>query len=299
MRDKLFIIGNGFDIYHGIPSRFSDFEKHLRVADHSLYSLIEQFLPVGEEWRDLEEALAGIDIDGIVDYASQFLASYGAEDWSDAGHHDYQYEVDRIVDGLSATLKQSFTEWVLQLPIPSRDAIDAPLNIDPTSLFLTFNYTDTLSAVYGVPDSNVLFIHGKAEKGSNDLVLGHAWNPTEVPSLNDVPNPESMDTRVMEGNESLNDYFGKTFKDAKGIIECNISFFKGLRDISTVYVLGHSISPVDIEYFKAINNNLDTDNVKWIISYHTDADLERHRNAMNHLGVKEKMISIIRLGDLI
>jgi hypothetical protein len=298
MERALYIIGNGFDIHHGIASRFSDFKKHLRVHDHSLYDLVERFLPVRENWSDLEEALAGIDVDEIVDYASMFLMSYGAEDWSDAGHHDYQFEVEKIVEGLSSALKAAFSAWVVNLQIPSPCQVGAPLRINPMSAFLTFNYTDTLSAVYAIPDSHVLFIHGKAEDGPDGLVLGHAWNPAEIPSLNDVPEPESMDTRVMEGNEIINDYFGETFKDTQTIIEANACFFHSLKDITCIYVLGHSLSQVDKEYFISVINTIDLKKVHWVVSYYGGTELESHRTAMKELGVDLNSVSFILLSQL-
>jgi len=298
MEKTLFIIGNGFDIHHGVPSRFSDFSKHLRIEDSSLHDIVERFLPVQEDWSDLEQALAALDVDEIVDYASMFLMSYGAEDWSDAGHHDYQYEVERIIHSLSSSLKAAFSTWVVGLPIPCRSQVRAPVCIDPTSTFLTFNYTDTLSAVYDVPDTHVLFIHGKAGEDSDGLVLGHAWNPAIIPSLNDVPDPESMDTRVMEGNEIINDFFGETFKDTKSIIEANVTFFNSLKDITKIYVLGHSLSFIDKEYFVTIVNNIDLANVSWIITYYGDAEIRSHREFMDGLGVDQSMTYYVLLNEL-
>jgi len=298
LKKILYIIGNGFDIHHGVPSRFSDFEKHLRTEAPSLHDLVERFLPVGEDWSDLEAALAGLHVDEIIDYAAMFLMSCGAEDWSDAGHHDYQYEVKQIVQGLSSVLKAAFSAWVVTLPIPCRSEVTAPVYIDPTSRFLTFNYTDTLSAVYDVPDANVLFIHGRAEDDSKGLVLGHAWNPAHIPSLNDVPDPGSMDTRMIEGNVIINDFFGETFKNTKAIIEANTAFFNNLMDITRIYVLGHSLSYVDREYFVAIANNIDLANVKWIISYYRDTEIQSHRDFMSELGIDHDMTEFVLLDEL-
>lgn len=298
MRKALYIIGNGFDIHHGVPSRYSDFKNYLRAEAPSLLDLVERFLPVREDWSDLEEALAGLDVDEIVDYASQFLGSYGAEDWSDAGHHDYQYEVERIVEGLSSSLKAAFSVWVAGLPIPSLRGIGAPLRIDPMATFLTFNYTDTLAAVYAVPDAHVLFIHGKAAVVTDDLVLGHAWNPAHILSLNDVPDPESMDTRVVEGNEIINDFFGKTFKDSTAIINANLTFFKSLKEVTNVYVLGHSLSNVDKEYFATIANSIDLQTVKWTVSYYRNTELKSHQLALSKLGIDASRVNFILLSEL-
>lgn len=118
IKKNLYIIGNGFDLYHEIHSKYSDFKQYLFLNDRIIHDLVEEFIPIEKEWSDLEAALAQIDVNSIVDNASQFLVSYGADDWSDAYHHDYQYEIDKIIKGLSIELKSRFTAWVKQLKIP-------------------------------------------------------------------------------------------------------------------------------------------------------------------------------------
>lgn len=227
--DRLYIIGNGFDIHHGISSRYSDFKKFLSVSDHALHDLVEKFIPIRENWSDLEQALANIEVDRVVEYASQFLVSYGAEDWSDSYHHDYRYEVNNIIEGLSKELKRRFTDWIEQVHIPKRIKVKGKLlDLDRAATYLTFNYTSTLFTIYEIPRADVVFIHGEAGSPNQDIVLGHAWNPKDIPSLNNVTAPESLDTRIIEGNEIVDEYFGTTFKNTASVINANKSFFNRL-----------------------------------------------------------------------
>lgn len=299
MRQKtLYIIGNGFDIYHGIHSSYSDFKDYLQKTETSIYDLIEEYIPIEENWSDLEAALAGIDVNSVVENASDFLVSYGADDWSDAYHHNYQYEVNRIIEGLSISLKMHFGEWVQQLEIPDLASLPIPpIQLNTDAQYLTFNYTSSLTDIYKIPDSCILYIHGEAKK-KEDLVLGHAWNPIEIPSLNDVPDPESMDTRVMEGNEIINSYFGHTFKDSKKIIEENADYFKSLSGLLNIYVLGHSLSHVDEAYFKEIVANVDLTKVRWVVTYYGDEEREKHRNTLTNLAITEDMISFYKMDEL-
>lgn len=281
----LYIIGNGFDIYHGIPSWYSNFRDYLQVEDNDIFEYVQKYLPVNESWSDFEDSMSGIDVDGLVDDASQYLESYGADDWSDAFHHNYQYEINRIVEGLSEGIKDRFSDWIQSLKIPTRAQVSEKLlDLDDTGIYLNFNYTNTLEKVYGVEEERILYIHGNSVDGE-DLVLGHAWNPYEIPSLNDVPNPEDMDTRIMEGNEIINEYFGSTFKPTTKIIEEYQSYFEGLSDITDIKVLGHSMSDVDFEYLIKILNSIKVEKVNWFVSYHGDLDLENKQNAMCRLGV--------------
>jgi hypothetical protein len=293
-KESLYIIGNGFDIHHGIKSRYSDFKGYLLNTDNSLYNLITEYIPVSENWSDLEQALADTDSVSIIDYASQFLESYGADDWSDAYHHDYQYEIDKIVEGLSVNLKSKFAEWVAQIFIPKRTEVERQIiGIDKNAKFLSFNYTPTLPMLYGVPEDNILFIHGKAGNSSQQIVFGHAWKPSNL-SKGNFPDPD-VDPRIFEGDEIINRYFKSTFKDVESIITANKSFFASLRTVTNIYVLGHSLSAVDLGYFKEIIKNIDTDKVQWKISFYRKDDLNRHKTTTNKLGITDSKVAFCDL----
>ncbi len=294
-KDTLYIIGNGFDIYHGVSSRYSDFKKYLSNIDTNILDLVEEYIPVHEDWSDLESALAQIDVDIIIQNASQFLMSYSDEDWSDAGHHDYQYEINEIIEGLSEQLKSRFCEWIRQLVTPSTSEIVVrPLSLPVTARYLNFNYTSSLTDIYSIPINNIIYIHGNAQRGDN-LVLGHAWNPIEIPSLNDVPEPDSMDTRVMEGNEIINKYFGLTFKNSGKIIEDNSDFYKSLSGLTKIIVLGHSLSKVDEPYFTEIVKNICVDKIQWHVSYFRDEEKEHHSAALKKIGVPDSALKLYQM----
>lgn len=122
-------------------------------------------------WAEFEERLGELDGDSFIDDASGFLVSYGAEDWSDAYHHDYRYEIDKVVQALSETLRLRFGEWIRQLCIPEPSEIASiRLPVDPSASYLNFNYTPSLQRLYGVPDANILHIHGAAmDDSTRDL----------------------------------------------------------------------------------------------------------------------------------
>lgn len=295
---KLYIIGNGFDLYHGIQSSYYNFKTYLKQVDNSLFDLVEIYLSPDEKWSDLEVSLASLDSDYLTDNASNFLVSYGADDWSDAYHHDYQYEIEQVVESLSSKLKEHFTKWIKQLSIPNKDEVtEKLLDIKPNAKYLSFNYTNTLKKIYDIKESNILFIHGNAKEEQSDLILGHAWNPANIPPLSE-DDYERMDVRVIEGSEIINRYFHKTFKQTSKIIEDNANYFNNLKTVSHIYVLGHSLSDVDIEYFEAIIAQTDSNKVNWTVSYYNVEEMKKHQQTMNKLGV-HKNIKFIQLNDLI
>ena len=245
MHDRqLYIVGNGFDLWHGIPSSFKQFKAFVREHDRALLQLVEDHLPTDENWNHLEHALARIDVDSIIGELGHFMPSYGADDWSDSGHHDFQYEVSRLVQSLSEGLKRQLTAWMRQLsPRALASGVQRLQTLNPAASFLTFNYTPTLQQLYDVPNSHILHIHGRADDPDSALILGHAWNPKERCSLNDRPDIEDIDTRLMEANAILDSYFSTTFKPSKHLIQNHHLFFQQQADIGTVCVLGRAPPP--------------------------------------------------------
>ncbi|MFD3191883.1 bacteriophage abortive infection AbiH family protein [Sedimentitalea sp. HM32M-2] len=245
MTEKLFIIGNGFDLHHGIPSGYGDFGRYVEQNDPATFQLINEYLFVDEDfWYCLEERLATFDSDKILDHAANFLVSYGVDDWSDADHHNYEYEIQQVAGGLSCDMRDRFADWVRSLPIPNAKFSPKIACVSPEAHFLNFNYTPTLQQAYNVPDQNVLHIHGRASEPNSKLVLGHGWERDADESLSRYVD-EDTDTRVAGGYHLIDQYFADTFKPAGSIIALNKSFFTGLQNVREIWVLGHSLADVD------------------------------------------------------
>lgn len=76
---KLFIIGNGFDIAHGLPTKYIDFRNYLEEADWGFLTALEApygFVPEGRRdlveellWKDFEKNLCAVNEDEIIDGA--------------------------------------------------------------------------------------------------------------------------------------------------------------------------------------------------------------------------------------
>lgn len=292
MSTKLYIIGNGFDIYHGINSRYSNFKDYVEENYNDLYEMLDEYFDTDSLWSDFEETLAYIDIDTIVDMAGNYLVSYGAEDWSDANHHDYQYDIQRVVDIVTKQLKKQFTNWILQLDIPKKPQ----LTLDKKAKFLTFNYTNTLESIYNIPGKNIVYIHNKAVNQNSVLILGHSRNPANSNSYSEQ-NDEDTDPRVAEGNYILDEYFSDTYKNTSTLIHDYQGYFNGLSTIKEIFVLGHSISKVDIEYFRAVKNIVDSDAI-WKVSYYGDEQRQENMDKIANLGVDRNKIEMIKLDEI-
>ncbi|MFN0719979.1 bacteriophage abortive infection AbiH family protein [Vibrio cyclitrophicus] len=283
--NKLYVIGNGFDLHHNIPSSYSSFKKYVETRDNELYGSIENYLPTDKWWSDLEESFAHVDIDHIAENALDFLYSYNSEDWSESYHHDYQFEVSRVINLLSTKLVERFSEWIYELEIPIQEELSIPpLLLDKKATYFSFNYTDTLIKTYGINEDQILFIHGKVEDEWSDIVLGHSWEPKEIPSLNNYVEPANIDARIMEGNDILGRYFGKTFKPINSLIQSSAKYFSSLSEVAEVYVLGHSLSEVDMEYFISIAKSVNPA-ATWVVSFFGANELEHHKSVISNIGV--------------
>ncbi|RRV76558.1 bacteriophage abortive infection AbiH family protein [Stutzerimonas stutzeri] len=287
----LYIIGNGFDLHHGLPTQYKHFKAFLNKVDREVFDWVEAYVPAEEDWSDLELALAYLDTDSVVSDLEGFLASYSDENWSDAGHHDFQYEVDRVATGLSRTLQSRFGDWIRSIVIPDRSSAHGLLStLDRSALFLTFNYTSTLNKLYNVPAENVLHIHGEGAEPSSELILGHAWTPDERTSLQQGLDGESADHRVMEALGVLDDYFEQTFKPSEQIIKLNAGFFSDLRSVTHVTVLGHSLSVVDRAYFLALVEALEGRPVIWTLAVRSHDEDPHKIQRLSDFGVPRGQI---------
>lgn len=288
---RLYIIGNGFDIRHGLPTRYKHFKSYVAKNDQELYDAIEEYIPAGDEWNELESALGEIDYELILQNSEMFLVSYNTEDWSDAYHHDYQYEVDKITRMLSARLKEQFADWVKGINIA--DAYNSEQYIPPIprgSLYFSFNYTNTLQQIYAVPDAQIMHIHGNCSY-DEDLILGHSFRVEK--SLNPYIGPD-QDIRIAEAYDSIDKYFGNTFKPSEDIIKEESVFFSSLKNVDEVIVLGHSLAEVDGEYFAEINKSIQK-SARWIVALYKG---EEKSGSLEDYDVRSSNISYVLYEDI-
>ena len=293
-KDRLYIIGNGFDLHHGLKSSYKDFKAYLVDKDNDLVQKLEEYFEGDSLWSDFEETLSYLDTENIIDECLNYLVSYSAEDWSDAHHHDYQFEVQKRIDIITESLKKKFTEWILHLILPS-DADDKKIPIKTDSVFINFNYTNTLQKLYNVADEDVFYIHNKAIDDNSTLILGHSRNPKANKTLVELYNNEETDPRIAEGNKILDTYFQQTYKSTEKIISDNSHYFDELKYLKEIYVLGHSLAEVDLPYFQEIVKHIDKATVLWKVSYYNKKELLHHIAAFKKLGIDPALIKFDRL----
>jgi len=296
--ELLYIVGNGFDLHHDIPSDYNAFGRYLKAVDRDTYALVEEYFPVDDDafWWQFEARLADFDCDSLLENLSHFMTPYGADDWSDSGHHDFQYEVSEAVETISKTMRSHFADWVRTLPIPAVDKFQRPLvRLDQEAVFLTFNYTSTLQKLYRIEPSHVLHIHGAAADPTESLVLGRAWKPRVGERFSDRADPERDDVRLLAAYDVADGYFRDTFKPTSRIIAANAAFFDDLAGVREVRVMGHSLSAVDAPYIERIVSSIDRARTRWTISYHSDP--KSTAQAFAPFGIAPSLVRYAKLAD--
>jgi hypothetical protein len=269
----LYVIGNGFDLHHRISASYGHFREYLERHRRDIYRSVEEYFPACDDdfWSHFEERLADFDAETLVENSEHLIVSYGAEDWSDSYHHDYAYELEKVVEALSEGLLAAFNEWVRTIVIPPTNSVAVPrARIDLTARFINFNYTSTLQRLYGVPDPQVWHIHGSTTS-SEPLVLGHAWKPELNETWSARVDSEDTDTRVVDGARILDAYFQASFKDTASIIANNAERFSALADVDEIRILGHSLGKVDQPYLAKIAACVQP-SARWRVSYFDGLD---------------------------
>ena len=147
----LYILGNGFDLAHELPTAYWDFRTYLKSAHPEFLEAFEEHYDIypsmSDEakkeylWNRFESNLANIDEDSIIESGTSIAMDLES---GDVGIEDtlYSYFTNEYlyIQKLSVYLK----EWVRTIRI--RDCLPRTSKIKDNSddLFLTFNYTATL-----------------------------------------------------------------------------------------------------------------------------------------------------------
>lgn len=296
MVNKLFIIGNGFDLWCGLPTNFSVFKDYyykyrdsimercnIRYKEIYYDEQIRKFSDVEllygnpfwiddldeQFWFNFEESLSEVD-----DYYINLF--FGKED------ADLE-ELNYCINNVKRILTETFTSWIKSIHIEKKTS---EYIFDESCEFLNFNYTDTLQKYFDISNERIHFIHGQAnDEGS--IIFGHD-SQSEPPPL-------------------LAHEFGGRFRGLFNIanllyetdkhIDENIEMFtiylsiKGImpNDIKDVYVLGHSFGNVDFKYFKFLVSATN-ESASWHISCYSEEDENRVNETMDKLGFENYKI---------
>lgn len=305
----LYIIGNGFDIHHGINSSYLNFRNWLEKAEPNIYSQLCDLYEIStdenkakEWWSDFENMLSEVDLNNYVEnVVIENYPDLSKDDFRDRDYHAAEYAASDELWALIYHVKRTFNAWIASLD-KAEDSKRIHL-IRKDSLFITFNYTRTLEELYQIPDNQVLHIHGMV--GDDELILGHGKNYAELKEDYEMTlsqPPADLD------EEELEDWYSSHYdfvtqqtqevaisqiaslqKDVQQIISDNRSIWDSLAEVEIIHVFGFSFSYIDTPYLSTIINHINTDKVKWEISAFSNRDREKIEAFMDDAGIKDNL----------
>lgn len=292
---RLFIIGNGFDLDHGLESSFFDFKSFLEENYLPVFNRMYPVFPNVGEGKDGELVINPNDSAQILYHLIDTISD--SDDWSDfekcLGEFDYHYILDLVekddinpfhyyynledmVSGLNTSLLYSvselFSEWVQQIDLSNALKKYAFRSSD---LFLTFNYTYLLEEIYDINPSNICHIHGCLKDGV--CITGHNNKERLFDDYDDL-----ISFPIENIHNSL-------IKDTVGLYHLHLHFFKRVfdSDIDEIIIFGFSISDVDSYYLTQLFNNIDTTGIRLYLSpYEATHKSDLMIKALKSLGFK-------------
>lgn len=291
----LYIIGNGFDIFSGLNTRFEDFREWVKCNYPFVYEELQKTYHITESWwGDFEYQLGKLN---IPDYLQRFTPQEPSEIEILQQIEENQYykrngsgipslynnkSCSNRLRGLLDILHYCLSKWVENISI-TYNAKNIIKIIIEDSYFINFNYTDTLELIYNIPENQVYHIHGRASKHEK-LIFGHSGNHVPFNLIGHEQNGIRFELNSFEKNP-----YEYIFKAPQLPII--------LKDVKQIHVYGFSFSQVDEDYMDWIFHNT-PNNSKWEISYYTLEDKNRIENFISkYPGLSERQ-KIIKLKNL-
>lgn len=283
---NLFIVGNGFDLAHGLPSGYNDFKKWLKKnypqeyeeelsvdginmeSSTSDVAIIRAILDSTEnkiqmerketkehtidydgeiKWNNLEEALGEIKVEGFIEKNNPF-------DYGDDSNQEFaivamnEENAFRLIDGFSS-ITEYYSEWIESISLEDvgkKEGFNKIIDIN-NDIFLNFNYTQTLESIYLAKE--VCHIHGIT---GEDIIVGHGNldNPYVVcePSYDgDIKKLVDIDLDYI-GAEVAGEYILNSLrKETSEIINKNSEFFESIKELKVNKIYSWGFSFAEVD----------------------------------------------------
>ena len=285
---KLYIIGNGFDLWHGIPTSYDQFYEYAKGLLNEIETYYTFDMRHAGPWSDFENSL------GCFEWEYFYDAHYHIDPTSDSFRPSEVYgledDITEQADNYVEAVKVIFSEWVDGIDIT---IADVRLDFPSEASFLNFNYTSTLQSIYGIDEDKVLHIHGRSEK-YDELVFGHGETREEEPEIDE--NGDSNRTMFSDAQGAAKYPFYAFQKPVGEVIEKNQIFFDSLKGVREIIVIGHSLNKIDLPYFKRVAEG--ATEAEWLVCCYEEADEYHHVQGLLNCGVPRNLISTCTYDEL-
>lgn len=282
------IIGNGFDLWHGLPTSYNLFYAFAKDTLDELESFYLIDTIQSGPWSDFENSLGKFD--WKLFYEAHDHTDITAENFRPSEAFGLEDDLTEQADALVETIKERFHEWIEEIDV---SLASKKTSFSGTDSFLSFNYTTTLQLIYGIDDANIVHIHGRSD-AYDDLIFGHGETREEEPELDE--NGDSNRTMFSDAESAAKYPFYALQKPVSEIIDKNRDFFHSLGSISTISVIGHSLNDFDLPYFEEVAKN--TKNAKWTVYCYRPEDKKHHIQQLLKCGVDCGDVTVYTYAEL-
>lgn len=273
---SIYVIGNGFDLYHKLKTSYCDFYAFLEnndnkfpsISNWSILELLNQLTASGIDlWTNFEEALGETDFSGLVTF-------YDFSDGDDLDEREGDRQTERsyyLGEDLEELGEKRFynaisyamNQWLEEAYHRCRSAeVYNELLNNTDDTFINFNYTPTLEDTYKIPERNILHIHGRTYRESccnydeydywkyPDAWLDYGYGEANLKYSNKLNSDEAL---AFSRISDLYTEFKKTIR-----ADCLKDFMES-AEFDSMKIIGHSLGEVDMPYFSIINQHLTAD----------------------------------------
>lgn len=299
---RLYVIGNGFDRAHNLPTQYWDFRTYLAQHYPDFLSSFEENYDIYQGmtdeqkwkllWNALETNLANIREDVIIEDATHIEMGFESGDVGIEGTlRDYFEEQFDYIKKLEIYLKQ----WVRTIRIRDLNRFTSKLDNSNNDIFVTFNYTAVLETTYRINEENVIHIHGSLRDNADDPILGHG-NSNRIEDIKGRRNHAVIKADEKESSICyvLQDYYQTTYKNVSNHMHKLNRLVS--KKFDEVIVLGHSIAGVDLPYFKRLDE-ITSKKLKWRIYYFDKDEKPVMFEALKSQGISPKRIEIFHSSE--
>lgn len=284
----LYVIGNGFDLWHGLPTGYDQFYEFAKDTLDEVEGYYYLDLTQRGPWCDFENSLGRFD--WHLFYEAHDNTDVTAESFRPSEAYGLEDDLAEQADNYVNAIRECFQEWVDKIDI---SAAKKQMTFAPEDRFFTFNYTSTLQSVYGIEEEKVFHIHGRSER-FDELVFGHGESMEEEPELDE--NGDSNRTMFTDAEGAAKYPFYALQKPVGDVLKRNQLRFELQRDVTDIVVIGHSFNDIDLPYFKKLAEC--GKGARWRICCYEAVDKVHHVQQLLKCGVREESIQICTYSDL-
>ncbi len=276
----MYIIGNGFDLHHGLRTSYANFrDDYIKKKSSVLWNdLLDIYgdTPKNDNlwWKDFENML------GKVDYESLSKSCNG-----DA------LGFTKVRNLMKGKLPPLFGKWIKDVNSQiDASKIELMDGVDADSLFFTFNYTLLLEKAYHVKEENVWHIHGSV-KHPDDIIVGHDADAGQLVKYTQEYNKDQQ--RISPSYaDNINQEVLNGAKKVRNRIYLQEDKFYQYSNIRHYVAMGFSFNDIDMPYIEKMwSVNRQKEAADWTLYWYSSGEDNLMKKKLIELGVNEKSIT--------